>query len=122
LGSLGSLSSLPSTLSEEQLGRLDRLTRDAIDERLRVLEDVQRVSARCVEELLRVRSVLPRASPSPSGVASASSSSAGSAIASVESDSVVVSPSRSSPIDEEGGRLSEGEGGSRTVDIASESS
>ncbi|KZT19710.1 hypothetical protein NEOLEDRAFT_1245689 [Neolentinus lepideus HHB14362 ss-1] len=55
------LSRLPETLSEVQLARLDRITRDAIDERIRVLENVSGTVARCVEELLRVRSVLPAA-------------------------------------------------------------
>ncbi|EPQ57556.1 hypothetical protein GLOTRDRAFT_92556 [Gloeophyllum trabeum ATCC 11539] len=50
---------LPETLTEEQLTRLDQITRDAIDERIRVLEGVSGTVSRCVEELLRVRSVLP---------------------------------------------------------------
>ncbi|TCD64735.1 E3 ubiquitin-protein ligase hrd1 [Steccherinum ochraceum] len=53
------LSTLPSTLTDEQLARLDRVTRDAIDERLRVLEGVSTAVHRCIEELTRVRSVLP---------------------------------------------------------------
>ncbi|KAI0779227.1 hypothetical protein C8Q74DRAFT_1446840 [Fomes fomentarius] len=53
------LSQLPPTLTDEQLARLDRLTREAIDERLRVLEGVSGAVYRCVEELTRVRSVLP---------------------------------------------------------------
>ena len=53
------LSQLPPTLTDEQLARLDRLTRDAIDERLRVLEGVSSAVFRCVEELTRIRSVLP---------------------------------------------------------------
>ncbi|EJF60481.1 hypothetical protein BD309DRAFT_971787 [Dichomitus squalens] len=54
------LSQLPPTLTDEQLARLDRLTREAIDERLRVLEGVSSAVYRCVEELTRVRSVLPQ--------------------------------------------------------------
>ncbi|KDQ57713.1 hypothetical protein JAAARDRAFT_156640 [Jaapia argillacea MUCL 33604] len=54
-----SLSRLPETLTDEQLGRLDSLTRDAIDERIRVLEGVSGAVSRCVEELMRVRSILP---------------------------------------------------------------
>ncbi|EKM54086.1 uncharacterized protein PHACADRAFT_257690 [Phanerochaete carnosa HHB-10118-sp] len=50
---------LPPTLTDEQLGRLDRLTREAIDERLRVLENVAGAVQRCVDELTRIRSVLP---------------------------------------------------------------
>lgn len=53
------LSQLPPTLTDEQLSRLDRLTRDAIDERLRVLEGVSGAVYRCIEELTRIRSVLP---------------------------------------------------------------
>lgn len=53
------LHQLPATLTEEQLTRLDGLTREAIDERLRVLENVQGAVFRCVEELTRMRSVLP---------------------------------------------------------------
>ena len=79
------ISQLPPTLTEEQLGRLDRLTREAIDERLRVLEGVSGAVYRCVEELTRMRSVLPPAgrpegrrgaqSPSPSQGASTAGSS-----------------------------------------------
>lgn len=47
------------SLTAEQLARLDILTRETIDERLRILEEVQRVMWRCSEELVRVRSVLP---------------------------------------------------------------
>ncbi|KAF7790315.1 hypothetical protein EIP86_001269 [Pleurotus ostreatoroseus] len=53
------ISQLPPTLTDEQLARLDRLTRDAIDERLRVLEGVSGAVHRCIEELTRIRSVLP---------------------------------------------------------------
>ncbi|KAH9851484.1 hypothetical protein C2E23DRAFT_869396 [Lenzites betulinus] len=52
------LGQLPPTLTEEQLARLDRLTREAIDERLRVLEGVSGAIFRCMEELTRVRSVM----------------------------------------------------------------
>ena len=58
-GNLPDLRSLPQTLTEEQLNRLDAVTREAIDERLRALEHVQGTLWRCVEELVRVRSVLP---------------------------------------------------------------
>jgi E3 ubiquitin-protein ligase synoviolin len=50
---------LPSDLSDAQLRQLDRVTRETIDERLRVLEDVQSTVWRCVEELTRLRSALP---------------------------------------------------------------
>lgn len=58
------LTQLPPTLTDEQLSRLDRLTRDAIEERLRVLEGVSGAVWRCIEELTRVRSALPVSSTS----------------------------------------------------------
>ncbi|KAK7685353.1 hypothetical protein QCA50_011717 [Cerrena zonata] len=66
------LAELPPTLTDEQLGRLDRLTREAIDERLRVLEGVSGAVWRCVEDLTRMRSVLPRSAPTPSASRSSS--------------------------------------------------
>lgn len=59
------LAQLPATLTDEQLARLDRVTREAIDERLRVLEGVSGAVHRCIEELTRVRSVLPAPAPAP---------------------------------------------------------
>ncbi|KAF8606274.1 hypothetical protein BDV93DRAFT_364588 [Ceratobasidium sp. AG-I] len=50
---------LPPNLTDAQLGQLDRLTRESIDERLRVLEGVQSTVWRCVEDLTRLRSALP---------------------------------------------------------------
>lgn len=38
---------------------MDQLTREAIDERLRILENVSGTVYRCVEDLLRLRSTLP---------------------------------------------------------------
>jgi E3 ubiquitin-protein ligase synoviolin len=58
------LTTLPPTLTDAQLAHLDVLTRDAIDERLRVLEGVSNTMYRCVEELTRLRSVLPVAAGS----------------------------------------------------------
>ncbi|EJD52630.1 hypothetical protein AURDEDRAFT_111261 [Auricularia subglabra TFB-10046 SS5] len=55
------LAELPPRLSNEQLVRLDVTTRDAIEERLRVLDTVQGTLQRCTDELLRLRSVLPAA-------------------------------------------------------------
>lgn len=57
------LAQLPATLTDEQLARLDRVTRESIDERLRVLEGVSGAVHRCIEELTRVRSVLPAPAP-----------------------------------------------------------
>jgi E3 ubiquitin-protein ligase synoviolin len=59
------LTTLPPTLTDAQLAHLDVLTRDAIDERLRVLEGVSNTMYRCVEELTRLRSVLPVAAGAP---------------------------------------------------------
>ncbi|KAI0305634.1 hypothetical protein B0F90DRAFT_1808856 [Multifurca ochricompacta] len=59
------LATLPPTLTDAQLAQLDVLTREAIDERLRVLEGVSSVMYRCVEELTRLRSVLPMAAAGP---------------------------------------------------------
>lgn len=58
-GSLPRPGQLPPNLTDAQLGQLDRLTREAIDERLRVLEGVQSTVWRCVEDLTRLRSALP---------------------------------------------------------------
>lgn len=59
------LAELPATLTDEQLARLDHVTREGIDERLRVLEGVSGAVHRCIEELTRVRSVLPTPAPPP---------------------------------------------------------
>ncbi|KAF9006773.1 hypothetical protein BDZ89DRAFT_1079646, partial [Hymenopellis radicata] len=53
------LAQLPPTLTPEQLATMDRVTREAIDERLRVLEGVSGAVYRCIDELMRVRSALP---------------------------------------------------------------
>ncbi|KAH7915227.1 hypothetical protein BJ138DRAFT_177201 [Hygrophoropsis aurantiaca] len=53
------LSQLPHIVTEEQLATMDQLTRDAIDERLRILEGVSSAVYRCLEDLTRVRSALP---------------------------------------------------------------
>lgn len=50
---------LPADLSDAQLRQLDQITRETIDERLRVLENVQSTVWQCVEELTRLRSALP---------------------------------------------------------------
>jgi hypothetical protein len=54
---------LPPTLTDEQLAVMDSLTREAIDERLRVLEGVSGAIFRCIDDLIRVRSALPASSP-----------------------------------------------------------
>ncbi len=55
-------SQLPS-LTEDQLARLDTLTRESIDERLRILESVSTNLNNCIDELLRLRSALPLLDP-----------------------------------------------------------
>lgn len=60
-------SPLPPTLTDEQLSRMDTLTREAIDERLRLLENVSSTVHRCIEDLTRVRSVLPASSATGNG-------------------------------------------------------
>lgn len=59
-------SQLPASLTDDQLATLDRLTREGIDERLRILEGVSGTIYRCVDDLLRLRSALPQADPPPS--------------------------------------------------------
>ncbi|KAF8894937.1 hypothetical protein CPB84DRAFT_1782701 [Gymnopilus junonius] len=58
--------SLPPVLDDEQLASLDRLTRESIDERLRILEGVSANVYRCIDDLMRLRSALPPLNtPSP---------------------------------------------------------
>jgi len=56
-------SQLPASLTDEQLATLDRLTRESIDERLRILEGVSGTIYKCVDDLLRLRSALPHPNP-----------------------------------------------------------
>jgi E3 ubiquitin-protein ligase synoviolin len=60
-----SLRGLPPNLTDEQLMLMDRITREAIDERLRILEGVSVAVSRCMEDLTRVRSALPVSSNTP---------------------------------------------------------
>lgn len=50
---------LPTTLTDEQLETLDRVTRESIDERLRILENVSASVYRSIDDLMRLRSALP---------------------------------------------------------------
>lgn len=59
------LHGLPPNLTDEQLLLMDRITREAIDERLRILEGVSVAVSRCMEDLTRVRSALPLSSNTP---------------------------------------------------------
>ena len=53
------LPQLPPSLTDEQLANLDRLTRESIDERLRILEGVSGAVYRCIDDLMRLRSAIP---------------------------------------------------------------
>ncbi|KAF7375990.1 RING-type domain-containing protein [Mycena sanguinolenta] len=68
------LSQLPPTLTDEQLALMDSVTREAIDERLRVLEGVSGAVYRCIDELMRMRSALPIPTPASGPVAGSSTS------------------------------------------------
>ena len=50
---------LPPNLTDEQLANLDKLTRESIDERLRILEGVSGAVYRCIDDLMRLRSAIP---------------------------------------------------------------
>ncbi|KAF7362055.1 RING-type domain-containing protein [Mycena venus] len=63
------LSQLPPTLTDEQLALMDTVTREAIDERLRVLEGVSGAVYRCIDDLMRMRSALPISTPATGPVA-----------------------------------------------------
>lgn len=60
------LQGLPPNLTDQQLMLMDQITREAIDERLRILEGVSVAVSRCVEDLTRVRSALPDSSSTSS--------------------------------------------------------
>ncbi|KAF5322391.1 hypothetical protein D9619_001388 [Psilocybe cf. subviscida] len=66
-------SQLPPTLTSEQLAHLDVLTRESIDERLRILEGVSGAVYHCIDDLMRLRSALPPLD-SPSATAGSVSS------------------------------------------------
>ncbi|KAF9484482.1 hypothetical protein BDN70DRAFT_872509 [Pholiota conissans] len=83
-------SRLPPTLTEEQLAGLDVLTRESIDERLRILEGVSGAVYRCIDDLMKLRSALPPLNSSNPTIAS-NSSSGQSAAPQTESDSKEVS-------------------------------
>lgn len=51
--------SVPLGLTDSQLEKMDRLTREGIEERLKVLDGVQTSLWKCVDDLTRMRSVLP---------------------------------------------------------------
>lgn len=53
------LEQLPVTLNEEELRNWDRVTREAIDERLRVLSRVDEIVNRLGDELTKLRSTIP---------------------------------------------------------------
>lgn len=78
------LSQLPPTLTDAQLALMDRVTREAIDERLRVLEGVSGAVYRCIEDLMRVRSSLPASGPTPLSASASTSTTTGTAAPSME--------------------------------------
>ncbi|RXW23346.1 hypothetical protein EST38_g2493 [Candolleomyces aberdarensis] len=57
--STGLQSQLSTRLTDEQLATMDRLTREAIDERLKALERVSNTIYGCIDDLMRMRSALP---------------------------------------------------------------
>ncbi|KAJ7188475.1 hypothetical protein C8R46DRAFT_1054811 [Mycena filopes] len=69
------ISQLPPTLTDEQLALMDTVTREAIDERLRVLEGVSGAVYRCIDDLMRMRSALPISTPASSATPGPSTSS-----------------------------------------------
>ncbi|KAJ7039245.1 hypothetical protein C8F04DRAFT_1209279 [Mycena alexandri] len=69
------ISQLPPTLTDEQLALMDTVTREAIDERLRVLEGVSGAVYRCIDDLMRMRSALPISTPAANAVPGPSTSS-----------------------------------------------
>ncbi|KAF8734991.1 hypothetical protein AX14_002953 [Amanita brunnescens Koide BX004] len=87
------ISQLPPDPTEAQLALMDRLTREAIDERLRVLEGVSTAIHRCVDDLMRMRSVLP--SPSRSGAHETAAAPTPEAGRSAMPDKTVVDPGSS---------------------------
>ncbi|KAF8170208.1 hypothetical protein K438DRAFT_1982734 [Mycena galopus ATCC 62051] len=76
------LSQLPPTLTDEQLALMDSVTREAIDERLRVLEGVSGAVYRCIDDLMRMRSALPISTPAPGPTAGPSTTPVPSPVAS----------------------------------------
>lgn len=112
------LAQLPEPLTEQQLTRLDRLTREAIDERLRVLNDVSGTVWRCVEELTRMRSVLPAEERAQLFNAAARGEESSSAVSSTSTSTAQASPDiRTGP--EAQGRAA-AEGGSVSAPVPAE--
>jgi E3 ubiquitin-protein ligase synoviolin len=92
------LNTLPPTLTDAQLTHLDVLTREAIDERLRVLEGVSSTMYRCMEELTRLRSVLPvAAGPAPPVTQTGSQSEQGSSTQTQTQTQTAVNGSENEP-------------------------
>jgi len=51
--------SISPLVTDEQLALMDQTTREAIDERLKVLEGVSTAVYRCIDDLMKMRSALP---------------------------------------------------------------
>ena len=86
------LSQLPPTLTEAQLALMDRVTREAIDERLRVLEGVSGAVYRCIEDLMRVRSSLPTQASGPTPASASTSTTPGTAAPALEDNVMSTTP------------------------------
>ncbi|OCH90258.1 hypothetical protein OBBRIDRAFT_755279 [Obba rivulosa] len=97
---------LPTTLTDVQLAHLDQLTREAIDERLRVLEGVSGAVYRCIEELTRVRSVLPPAAGT-AYLQQDRTAAAAAASASARPSSTVAAPGAVTPSPSTGGSVAQ---------------
>ncbi|CAK5281380.1 unnamed protein product [Mycena citricolor] len=72
------ISQLPPNLTDAQLAIMDQVTREAIDERLRVLEGVSSAVYRCIDDLMRMRSALPISTPTATATPAAASGTASS--------------------------------------------
>ncbi|KIK68826.1 hypothetical protein GYMLUDRAFT_34817, partial [Collybiopsis luxurians FD-317 M1] len=64
------ISPIVASMTDEQLAVMEQTTREAIDERLKVLEGVSTAVYRCIDDLMRMRSALP---PVPASSGSQSS-------------------------------------------------
>ncbi|KAJ7251772.1 hypothetical protein B0H12DRAFT_633127 [Mycena haematopus] len=96
------LSQLPPTLTDEQLALMDSVTREAIDERLRVLEGVSGAVYRCIDDLMRMRSALPISTPASGPVAGPSTNAVPTPVASAStsdpsSDDIAAAPAMPIP-------------------------
>lgn len=85
-------------LSESQLAIMDQMTREAIDERLRVLEGVSNTVYQCIDDLMRMRSSLPVLPSQPTAVATTPSTTSPEPASAAASTSNLASGQPKSPI------------------------